>query len=148
MKSFSLSQLRTVAGILLALIALAGAASNAHATALPSDGLAISPAKQEQAVVPGQTYTFYYKVFNPNAAKFSVNIVASSDAGWKIAVSPAQTVLEPQTSREFKVQVTVPRITSSSASLVTIQVFSPSATANDPSRSAVAYLGLTVAPRK
>src|SRR5690349_8242066 len=130
MKLFSLSQLRTVAGLLLALIALAGAAGNAHATALPSDGLAISPAKQAQTVVPGQTYTFYYKVFNPNATKFPVNIVASSDAGWKVAVSPAQTILEPQTSREFKVQVTVPRITSSNGSLITIQVFNPSASVN------------------
>src|SRR4051812_5905525 len=106
MKSFTLPRLLAVAGLLLALIAVGSGTSMAHAanvstgTAPAGNTLQISPAQQVQYVVPGQTYVYYYKVFNSatSATGTQVKFAAASDAKWAVAISPESAIVPANTS--------------------------------------------------
>src|SRR6476619_6154280 len=116
MKSFTLPRLLAAAGLLLALIAVGSGPSAARAATLATGGepagnvLQISPAKQLQYVVPGQTYVYYYKVFNSSnrATGAAVKFAAASDARWPVVVSPAWAIVPANATVEIKVQVSVP----------------------------------------
>ncbi|HUS16210.1 MAG TPA: hypothetical protein VM536_14525 [Chloroflexia bacterium] len=145
MKTNIVSRIFGFAAVLLALVAIGGAnvahAAGPQLATAPAGGsqLSIGWETQAQTVKRGETYVFYYKVYNAGPDKAEVKFEASSDSGWQADVSSLTAIVPPNSSVEFKVQVTVPQKVEQKTSVLKIGAFAADS-------SAVTTLQLTVAP--